>query len=70
MARQNITNAQGTYVITKNLLQEDVLTSFKSAEGNNRPQTEPNYRQTMKDVHLHMPPYKPMLRKLDTYIEH
>eukprot|EP00957_Ditylum_brightwellii_P021850 1648251-Ditylum_brightwellii.AAC.1 len=52
IVRQNITNVQGAYMITKNLLQGNVLTAFKNAEGNKRPQIKPNY--AMKDVKVHM----------------
>eukprot|EP00957_Ditylum_brightwellii_P196842 14997681-Ditylum_brightwellii.AAC.1 len=54
----NITNAQGNYVITKSLLQGDALAALKNTEGINVPQTEPNYKQTMKVMHLHMPPLR------------
>eukprot|EP00957_Ditylum_brightwellii_P041362 3132191-Ditylum_brightwellii.AAC.1 len=54
IAGQNITNAQGAYAITKNPLRYNMLTVFKIMEGNNRSQIEPNYNQTMKDVHIHM----------------
>eukprot|EP00957_Ditylum_brightwellii_P035284 2676019-Ditylum_brightwellii.AAC.1 len=54
--RQNITNAQGAYATTKNLLQGNVLTAFENMEGNNGPQTLPNYKQTIKGMHLHMFP--------------
>eukprot|EP00957_Ditylum_brightwellii_P087007 6622949-Ditylum_brightwellii.AAC.1 len=70
IAGQNITDAQGTYVITRSLLHGDALIAFENAEGNNRPQTEPDYKQTMKDVYLHMPLYKHMSQKLDACVEH
>eukprot|EP00957_Ditylum_brightwellii_P104727 7981343-Ditylum_brightwellii.AAC.1 len=55
ISKQNITDAQGgAYVITKNLLQGDVLTDFKNAARNKEPQTELNYKQTMKDMHARM----------------
>eukprot|EP00957_Ditylum_brightwellii_P087307 6645069-Ditylum_brightwellii.AAC.2 len=52
---QNINNAQGAYVITKNLLQGNAL-AFENTEGVNGPQTSLNYEQTIKDVHLHISP--------------
>eukprot|EP00957_Ditylum_brightwellii_P022626 1706627-Ditylum_brightwellii.AAC.2 len=54
IVRQTITNAQGTYAITKSLLQGDSLTAFEIVEGNIGPQTESNYEQTTKDMHLYM----------------
>eukprot|EP00957_Ditylum_brightwellii_P205826 15345622-Ditylum_brightwellii.AAC.1 len=53
---QNITNVQGMYMITKSMLWGDTLNVFEKAEGVNRPQSEPNYKQTRKDVHRHMFP--------------
>ena len=28
--------------------------AFENAEGGNRPQSKPNYKKTMKDMHVHM----------------
>eukprot|EP00957_Ditylum_brightwellii_P165300 12585555-Ditylum_brightwellii.AAC.1 len=53
---QNITDAQGMYAITKSMLHKDVLTAFENTKEVNRPQTELNYQQTMKDVHTPMFP--------------
>eukprot|EP00957_Ditylum_brightwellii_P153645 11692955-Ditylum_brightwellii.AAC.1 len=53
ITEQNITNAQGMCVITKSMLRRDVLTAFENAKEVNGPQLEPNYKQTMKDAHMH-----------------
>eukprot|EP00957_Ditylum_brightwellii_P161816 12320429-Ditylum_brightwellii.AAC.1 len=52
----NVMDTQGMYVITKSMLREDALTAFENSEGKNGPQMEPNYKQTMHDVHVHMFP--------------
>eukprot|EP00957_Ditylum_brightwellii_P024196 1825113-Ditylum_brightwellii.AAC.1 len=53
---QNITNAQGIYAITKSMLCRDALTAFENDKEVNGPQLEPSYKQTMKDVCIHMFP--------------
>eukprot|EP00957_Ditylum_brightwellii_P087165 6634114-Ditylum_brightwellii.AAC.1 len=56
ITRENITNHQGMYAITKSMLRGGTLTAFKNANGVNKPQSEPAYKKTMVDVHTHMFP--------------
>eukprot|EP00957_Ditylum_brightwellii_P022128 1669621-Ditylum_brightwellii.AAC.1 len=56
ITRQNITDFQGMCTITKSMLRGGALTTFKNAEGLNRPQSEPTYKKTMADVHTYMFP--------------
>eukprot|EP00957_Ditylum_brightwellii_P123833 9439635-Ditylum_brightwellii.AAC.1 len=52
ITRQNVTNPQGMYMITKSMLCRDVLTAFENDDQVNRPQLEPNHKQAMEDVHI------------------
>eukprot|EP00957_Ditylum_brightwellii_P041533 3145446-Ditylum_brightwellii.AAC.1 len=56
ITEQNTTTNHGMYAITKSILQGNVLVAFKNAEGVNGPQSEPNYKKMMQDVHVHMLP--------------
>eukprot|EP00957_Ditylum_brightwellii_P013282 1002146-Ditylum_brightwellii.AAC.1 len=56
VTRQNVTNPQNMYVITKSMLHRDELIAFENAEGVNGPQLELNYKQTMEDMHTPMFP--------------
>eukprot|EP00957_Ditylum_brightwellii_P209916 15364345-Ditylum_brightwellii.AAC.1 len=54
--RQNITDLQDIYVVTKSMLHRDMLTAFENAKGVDRPQSEPAYKTTMEGVHMHVSP--------------
>eukprot|EP00957_Ditylum_brightwellii_P151679 11550735-Ditylum_brightwellii.AAC.2 len=41
---QNVINAQGMHMFKKSMTRGDALAAFENAEGNDRPQTEPNYK--------------------------
>eukprot|EP00957_Ditylum_brightwellii_P190198 14477884-Ditylum_brightwellii.AAC.1 len=56
ITRQNITDPQSVYTITKSMLRGDALMTFKNTEGVNRPQTKLAYKEIMEDVHMHMFP--------------
>eukprot|EP00957_Ditylum_brightwellii_P206449 15348458-Ditylum_brightwellii.AAC.1 len=46
-----VTDTHTMYTIMKSMLQGDALMTFEHTEVFNRPQSEPNYKTVMQDMH-------------------